>query len=88
MAKKAETGLSGFMPTLDKEAEPAPRGRRRAQGKTVGICVRLEREEWERLHHLAVSEGVSLQGLFLEGVERVFKARGLSFPSATIKASG
>jgi hypothetical protein len=61
------------------EAEPAPkpRGRRRAQGETVALTVRLGKDDWRRLHQLATAEGVSLQSLALDGLSLVFARRGL-----------
>jgi hypothetical protein len=52
-------------------------GRRRAQGATVALTVRLPRGEWERLHQLAVSEGTSIQQLAVTGLSTVFTAKGL-----------
>lgn len=55
----------------------AVRGRRRGQGETVALTVRLSRSDWERLHQLAVAEGVSLQSLALAGLSKVFSDKGL-----------
>lgn len=52
-------------------------GRRRGQGETVALTVRLTRGDWERLHQLAVSEGVSLQSLALTGLSKIFTEKGL-----------
>ena len=52
-------------------------GRRRGQGTTVALSVRLARADWERLHQLAVAEGVSLQQLILRGLTQVFISKGL-----------
>lgn len=61
------------------EAAPRPQtaGRRRGQGATVALTVRISRPDWERLHQLAVSEGVSLQELAVRGLSQVFAAKGL-----------
>jgi hypothetical protein len=59
-------------------AVEAPVGvRRRAQGKTVALTVRVSRADWARLHQLAVAEGVSLQALALTGLSKVFTEHGL-----------
>jgi len=83
------TGLAAFTkksePPAAAPAPPAipgqPRGpkkpRRRAQGETVALTVRVPRAEWARLHQLAVAEGVSLQALALDGLSRVFEEHGL-----------
>jgi hypothetical protein len=81
MAEKT-TGLAAFTrknaPAQSEAAErPTAAGRRRGQGETVALTVRLPRAEWERLHQLAVSEGTSIQQLAVQGLSRVFKAKGL-----------
>ncbi len=79
MIKKASTGLANFgvaktKPVTDSAAKPA---RRRAAGETVALTVRLTRDDWARLHALAVSEGSSLQALALAGLSRVMAEHGL-----------
>jgi hypothetical protein len=80
------TGLAAF--TKGKAPSPAPAGatadapaaksgRRRAQGETVALTVRIPRAEWMRLHQLATAEGVSLQTLALDGFSEVFAKHGL-----------
>jgi len=54
-----------------------PLVRERGKKDTVALTVRLPREEWERLHHLAVSEGVSIQAFAVRGLSLVFAERGL-----------
>jgi hypothetical protein len=54
-----------------------PQGRRRGQGETVALTVRLRRADWETLHQLAVAEGVSLQQLAVTGLSKVFTGKGL-----------
>jgi hypothetical protein len=56
---------------------PQTTSRRRGQGATVALTVRISRPDWERLHQLAVSEGVSLQELAVRGLSQVFAAKGL-----------
>ena len=51
--------------------------RKRAQGETVALTVRLPRAEWARLHQLAGAEGVSLQTLAIMGLSKVFAEHGL-----------
>lgn len=70
------TGLAAF--TRNKEPESVvARARKKARGDTVALTVRLPRAEWERLHQLALAEGVSIQGLAEEGFSRVYQDRGL-----------
>jgi len=77
------TGLAAFTRNRgaqapSPEAAPAPKaGRKRAQGETVALTVRVPRAEWARLHQLAVAEGVSLQSLALTGLSKVFAEHGL-----------
>lgn len=62
-----------------RKASPAVPTSSRVRGKkeTVALTVRLRRSDWERLHQLAVSEGVSIQTLALQGFNRVFADKGL-----------
>lgn len=77
------TGLAAFTRNRGTQASspegPAPKagGRKRAQGETVALTVRVPRAEWARLHQLAVAEGVSLQSLALNGLSKVFAEHGL-----------
>jgi hypothetical protein len=49
----------------------------RAQKAMVAMSFRISRQDWERLHHLAVAEGVSINTLTLRGLSKLFEARGL-----------
>lgn len=76
------TGLAAFTRNRGEGAEEASddkpaTGRKRAQGETVALTVRLPRAEWARLHQLAVAEGVSLQALAIMGLSKVFAEHGL-----------
>lgn len=76
------TGLAAFTRNRSAqassiEAPAAKAGRKRAQGETVALTVRVPRAEWARLHQLAVAEGVSLQSLALTGLSKVFAEHGL-----------
>ena len=51
--------------------------RQRGKKEVVALTVRLQRAEWERLHQLAVSEGLSIQALAVRGLNRVFTEKGL-----------
>jgi hypothetical protein len=81
---KKPTGLAAFTggrgATQDDEpSKPAETGgaRKRAQGETVALTVRVTRADWARLHQLAVAQGVSLQSLALSGLSKVFAEHGL-----------
>jgi hypothetical protein len=92
MAKGADamsakvTGLAAFtkrgsaQPGIVAAAEETPitaQHRQRAKKEVVALTVRLQRAEWERLHQLAVSEGMSIQSLAVRGLNRVFTEKGL-----------
>lgn len=79
------TGLAAFTKrgAVQPEISPATEdqdsgtGRQRAKKEVVALTVRLQRSEWERLHQLAVSEGMSIQSLAVRGLNRVFTDKGL-----------
>ena len=77
----AFTGGRGTSPAGDEpnKATEVSSGsaRKRAQGETVALTVRIPRADWARLHQLAVAEGVSLQSLALAGLSKVFAEHGL-----------
>jgi hypothetical protein len=66
---------AGTAPVLAKSTVGTPR--KRAQGETVALTVRIPRADWARLHQLAVAQGVSLQALALDGLSKVFAEHGL-----------
>jgi hypothetical protein len=87
---KKPTGLAAFTggrgpaqleesgpPSQSKPATETGTARKRAQGETVALTVRVTRADWARLHQLAVAEGVSLQTLALQGLSKVFAEHGL-----------
>ena len=55
----------------------APLVRERGKKELVALTVRLPRAEWERLHRLALNEGVSIQTLSVRGLSLVFAEKGL-----------
>jgi len=76
------TGLAAFTrksaATQDEKIEVVPvRERGRGKGEKVALTVRLQRADWERVHQLAVAEGVSIQALAVEGLSKVFAEKGL-----------
>jgi len=77
-APTSEAGAPARAPASSRaRGEGAPAGRRRGQGTTVALSVRLARADWERLHQLAVAEGVSLQEIMVRGLSQVFTSKGL-----------
>jgi hypothetical protein len=85
------TGLSAFTRKGAAAEQPAPVaspvGRKRAQGDTVALTVRLPRAEWARLHQLAVAQSTSLQALAVEGFDAVLGKQGLPPIRLDVKAS-
>lgn len=77
--KPGTTGLAAFAKKTKTKSSQTKQTqeRKRGKGSTVGITVRLARGDWERLHHLAVSEGQSLQALALKGFSMVLGEKGL-----------
>lgn len=79
------TGLAAFtrkgaaVDQGDKSADASIPARERGRGKgdVVALTVRLPRGEWERVHQLAVAEGVSIQALAVDGLSKVFAEKGL-----------
>lgn len=92
------TGLASFtkrgQPSASLEAAPVaasvtastelplPHARARAQKSVVAMSFRISRQDWERLHQLAITEGVSINTLTLRGLSKLFEERGL--PGMTI----
>ena len=72
------TGLAAFAGTSTKKAAGAALARERGKGALVALTVRLTRPQWERIHQLAVSEGVSIQQLAVRGLSHVLRERGLA----------
>lgn len=84
------TGLSAFTrkgAQTEQPTSPPASGRKRAQGDTVALTVRLPRAEWARLHQLAVAQSTSLQALAIEGFDAVLAKQGLPPIRLDVKAS-
>jgi len=72
------TGLAAFAKKGTTETKDADMTvRERGKGDVVSLTVRLPRSEWERLHQLAVSEGISINKLAIKGLSRLFAEKGL-----------
>lgn len=74
-AASAQQTATDQEPGAEQSAETRQRGR--GKGDVVALTVRLPRAEWERVHQLAVSEGVSIQSLAVDGLSKVFAEKGL-----------
>ena len=51
--------------------------RQRGKGDVVALTLRLSRDDWQRVHQLALAEGISIQKLTVEGLSKLFEAKGL-----------
>jgi len=78
------TGLAAFarkpmkdQPTDDFPRQVMPVSRTRGKAESVALTVRLTRQQWERVHQLALAEGISLQQLIVSGLAVVFRSKGL-----------
>lgn len=47
------------------------------QQKKIGVTLRLEAKDWERLHYLSIQERKKIQYLLIEGLNYVLEKRGL-----------
>lgn len=70
--RKAEIAETNNTLSLENLSE-----RKRGKGEMVSLTVRVTRLQWERLHQLAVAEGVSIQNLCIAGLANVFQKKGL-----------
>jgi hypothetical protein len=78
--KPKPTGLASFTtlkPVPKQAAEAAGARKKRGQGATVSLTVRVARADWVRLRQLADAEGTSVQEITMEGFTKVMVARGL-----------
>ena len=80
---KKKTGLAQFTKQSSQSAEQnetqeaKPREKQRGKGDVVALTVRLSRDDWQRVHQLALSEGVSIQRLAVDGLSKLFEEKGL-----------
>jgi hypothetical protein len=87
MAKRkaaASLGAFGVKPTsapTDKKVitdTAEPEERTRAKGEKVGVMLRLNREDWYRLHDFANRQGVSLQKLIVTSLVQYMQEKGVN----------
>jgi hypothetical protein len=72
ISEAAETPTTGqSLPSAGKTT------RSRGKGERVAIAVRLERDDWRRLHEYALHQGKSLQVIIIEGIQAHMKAQGV-----------
>lgn len=69
--------LNQFVNQGSESSTPATAMATRAQGKRVGIAVRLSPEDWYRASEFALREHTSLQKLLVAGLSELMRQRGL-----------
>ena len=85
---KQTASLAEMAPAIEQtavtptSAAPKAHARVRAQKAVVAMSFRITRQDWERVHQLAITEGVSINTLTLRGLSKLFEERGL--PGMTI----
>ena len=81
-ARKSKTALASFASaqTVQRNGGMSGAGepeRQRGKHNVVGLNIRFTRDQWERVHQLALAEGVSIQRLVIRGLSQVFREKGL-----------
>lgn len=72
------TSTTGAQDTApEATALPGGEARQRGKGATVALTYRIDRNQWRRLHDLALTEGLSLNQLVQKGLNEIFVKRGL-----------
>lgn len=64
-------------PIVSRARAGAPTTRRRGTKDRVALSLYLTQGEWQRVHELAMAEGISLNGLMVRGLNKVFQEKGL-----------
>jgi hypothetical protein len=80
-ARQPKTALASFASAQTGQRNSGSEGaepeRQRGKHSVVGINIRFTRDQWERVHQLALAEGVSIQRLVIRGLSQVFHEKGL-----------
>jgi hypothetical protein len=81
-ARKPKTALASFAGAQTAQPNSGMSGvgepeRQRGKHNVVGLNIRFTRDQWERVHQLALAEGVSIQRLVIRGLSQVFREKGL-----------
>jgi hypothetical protein len=75
-----KTGLATFTDTQASSARSQDATgdlRTKAKGEIVHLTLRLSRDQWERVHQLALSEGMSVNRLAILALSKLFQEKGL-----------
>lgn len=79
LAAFTKQGRQAEQPTEDTGTteQVETKTRQRGKGDVVALTLRLSRDDWQRVHQLALSEGISIQKLTMEGLSKLFEEKGL-----------
>ena len=76
-----KTGLAAFTGSQNSKTRgqdaTSDEIRTKAKGDTVALTLRLTRDQWERVHQLALAEGISINRLALMALSKSFQEKGL-----------
>jgi len=73
--QKPATAAAALADTHTRAA--AVMDRQRGKGSMVSLTVRVSREQWGRIHELAVHDGRSINTMAIEGLSRLLQEKGL-----------
>ena len=73
--QKPATAAAALADTHARAAAVADR--QRGKGSMVSLTVRVSRDQWQRIHELALHEGRSINAVAIEGISRLFQEKGL-----------
>jgi hypothetical protein len=73
----ADNDMSSFLDTAETEQPVKRKRRKRGTGDIVCITLRLSHTQWRGAHSLAMSEGVSINQLAIDGINMLLKDKGL-----------
>ncbi|MGC9200239.1 MAG: hypothetical protein ACP5E5_15245 [Acidobacteriaceae bacterium] len=80
-ATKSNLDKFTVRPTQEAKASTAPQGERitvtRGKESRVGIAVRLDKEDWYRVHEYALRQGTSIQRLIVASLSDHMEKNGL-----------
>jgi hypothetical protein len=63
--------------TRQMSDDPTPRAEAKKKDRRVATNLRLTRDQWRRVHELALDEETTVQELAIRGLSRLLEERGL-----------
>jgi hypothetical protein len=67
------------VPPASTVASIADQVGKRSGGERTGVQIRFTRPQWRAVHALALNENVSVQGLVIHALDKIFQERGQPF---------